>query len=126
MDFDPQYWLELAKDDPEAFERARLEAIETFIASAPPEVQDRLRGLQCRIDLERRKAKTPLGAAVRLQSLMWDRFESLRAALNDLRDMDLTAPQPEVKSSRTAAVIPFRPSSGDASTDDSGSRLPPG
>jgi len=126
MDFDPQYWLELAKTDPEAFERARLEAIETFIASTPSEVQDRLRGLQCRIDLERRKAKTPLGAAVRLQSLMWDRFESLRAALNDLRDMDLSAPEPEAKPSQSAAVIPFRRTHGDASTDDPGSRLPPG
>ncbi|MCC7549430.1 MAG: DUF3135 domain-containing protein [Burkholderiales bacterium] len=125
MDFEPEYWLKLAQEDPQEFERARLQVIEDLIASAPPAMQDRLRGLQCRIDLERRKAKTPLGAAIRLQSLMWDRFESLRAALNDLRDMDLQAEPPARRPAPCAEVIPFTRARREESEQDAGSR-PPG
>ena len=58
-------------------------AIRAVIEQAPPEHRARLRQLQFRIDLERRRAKTPLGATVRLQSMMWERFAALRAALLD-------------------------------------------
>jgi hypothetical protein len=42
-----------------------------LIEQAPPEHRERLRALQSRIDLERSRAKTPLAATVRLQSMMW-------------------------------------------------------
>lgn len=125
MDFDPAHWLKLAQDDPHAFECARLEAIETLIAAAPPDIQDRLRGLQCRIDLERRKARTPLGAAVRLQSLMWDRFESLRAALNDVRNLDLNSLKPEATPRPSARIIPFQRAREQDVGDAAGSRFSP-
>ncbi len=125
MDFDPAHWLKLAQDDPHAFECARLEAIETLIAAAPPDIQDRLRGLQCRIDLERRKARTPLGAAVRLQSLMWDRFESLRAALNDVRNLDLNSLKPEATPRPSARIIPFQRAREHDAGDAAGSRFSP-
>jgi len=126
MDFEPEHWLKLARENPEEFERARKEAIETLIASAPPVVQDRLRGLQCRIDLERRKAKTPLGAAIRLQSLMWDRFETLRAALNDLKNVDINGAPAEPKPSASAAVIPFVRKRLPDTGEEAGPRPPPG
>jgi hypothetical protein len=126
MDFEPEHWLKLARENPDEFERARKEAIETLIASAPPAVQDRLRGLQCRIDLERRKAKTPLGAAIRLQTLMWDRFETLRAALNDLKNVDMSGAPAEPKPTASAAVIPFARTRPADSGQDEGPRLPPG
>ena len=126
MDFDPAHWLKLAQDDPHAFECARLEAIETLIAAAPPDIQDRLRGLQCRIDLERRKARTPLGATVRLQSLMWDRFESLRAALNDVRNLDLNSLKPEATPRPSARIIPFQRAREQDVGDAAGSRFSPG
>jgi hypothetical protein len=82
MEFDPQEWESLARNDPDEFDRRRRAAIDAVIACAPAALQDRLRGLQCRVDLELRKARTPLAGALRLQVLMWDRFEMLRAALN--------------------------------------------
>jgi len=69
IDFDT--WSEVAEKDPKAFERMRLDAIEACINSAPEGNRDRLRRLQWRIDQERRLARTPLGACVRISRMMW-------------------------------------------------------
>jgi hypothetical protein len=104
MEFDVEEWQRLARDNPEEFERRRAALIETAIAEAPPEHQQRLRGLQFRIDLERRKAKTPLGAAVRLQSMMWERLLELREALLALSGGEQTSdPAPRA----AAQILPF-------------------
>jgi hypothetical protein len=100
-------WSRLAQDAPAEFERRRREVIEAAIAQAAPALQPRLRALQSRIDLERRRARTPLGAAVRLNAMMWDEFQKLRAALNRL-----SAQEPARNGPRDATpsrVIPFRP-----------------
>ena len=81
MEFDFDQWQSLARDDPEQFERSRQALIESVITEAPLEHQPRLRALQCRIDLERRRSKPPLGVAVRLNSMMWERALELREAL---------------------------------------------
>jgi hypothetical protein len=69
LDFDA--WAEVARTDPEAFERMRLAAIERCIADAPVQNQERLRRLQWRIDQERRRAGTPLAACIRVSRMMW-------------------------------------------------------
>ena len=89
LDFDT--WADLARTDPDAFEQMRLEAIDAFINSVPERNRDRLRRFQWRIDQERRRAKTPLAACIRLSSMMWqsllgdgglrDRFASMAASL---------------------------------------------
>ena len=81
MEFDFEQWQRLARDDPDEFERSRHALIEAAIAETPPEHQPRLRALQCRIDMERMRAKTALGATVRLDSMMWERLLELREAL---------------------------------------------
>ena len=103
MDFNLEEWQRLARDDPGEFERRRQATIEALIAQAPPEYQVRLRGLQFRIDLERRRAKTPLGATVRLQSMMWERFAELREALQTLAG-GTTLPVVPVENAR---ILPF-------------------
>ncbi len=65
-------WVELAENDPAAFEKLRLAAIESYIESVPHEHQQRLRRLQWRIDQERRLARTPMAACLRLSRMMWD------------------------------------------------------
>jgi hypothetical protein len=103
MEFDAEEWRRLARENPEEFERRRAAIIEEMIAQAPPEHQQRLRGLQFRIDLERRKAKTALGAAVRLQSMMWERLLDLREALIALTSTgEVPAANP-----RAAEIVPF-------------------
>lgn len=84
-DFDE--WLSLAQSDPAAFEARRLHVIEDFIQNSPDHLQRRLRGLQFHIDMERRRARSPMGACVRLSRMMWDAFlgeGGLRDALNGL------------------------------------------
>jgi len=83
LDFD--HWSRLAKEDPNEFERMRLAAIEEVISNAPKEQQQRLRGLQWRIDQERRLAKTPLGACIRISRMMWESVSAPGGLLDSLR-----------------------------------------
>ncbi len=102
--FNLEEWQRLAIENPQEFERKREAAIRAVIERAPPEHQPRLLQLQFRIDLERRRAKTALGATVRLQSMMWERFAALRAAL-----LTLTGEEPpqEESPARSAQVLQF-------------------
>lgn len=102
--FDVEEWQRLAVEDPLEFERRRKAAIRAVIDQAPPEHQARLLQLQFRIDLERRRAKTALGATVRLQSMMWERFAALRAALLTLTGEEQAEAEPTL---RTAQVLQF-------------------
>jgi len=70
--FDFDEWARLARTDRHAFEARRLALIEAFIRQFPGPDQRRLRGLQFRIDMERRRARTPMAACLRLSAMMWD------------------------------------------------------
>ncbi|NPB09461.1 MAG: DUF3135 domain-containing protein, partial [Thermodesulfobacteria bacterium] len=71
-----EQWFEelsrLAQEDPEAFEARRRALIEETISQAPEERQDRLRRFQWRIDMERKRAKTPLGACIKLNDMLME------------------------------------------------------
>ncbi|WP_440996391.1 DUF3135 domain-containing protein [Arhodomonas sp. SL1] len=67
-------WASLARSSPEAFEAYRRDAVDRLIAARPARRQTRLRRLQWRIDRERERADTPLGACVRIYGMMWERF----------------------------------------------------
>jgi hypothetical protein len=101
MKFDVDEWQRLAREDPSEFERRRQDAIDALIEQAPLELRERLRALQCRIDLERRRAKTPLEATLRLQSMMWERFGQLRDTLLALSGQ--AQPRPHTD----ARILPF-------------------
>ena len=94
--FDFDDWATLARRDRDAFERRRRRVIERCIASARNAA--RLRRLQWRIDVERRRARTPLQACLRISGMMWDRV----VAEGGLRDR-LDRPLPR----RSAQIIPF-------------------
>lgn len=90
IDFDA--WSEIARDNPETFEAMRLAAIEEVIESAPEGSRERLRRLQWRIDQERRLARTPMAACLRISRMMWhavlgqgglnERFTELQRAVS--------------------------------------------
>lgn len=85
-------WAELAREDPAAFEKMRLAAIERYLEGLPAGQQERMRRLQWRIDQERRIARTPMKACLRISRMMWDsilgrgglqsRFADLGRAVN--------------------------------------------
>ena len=102
MDFDFDKWAQLARDDPAEFERQREAALRAIIAAAPSEHRQRLQGLQFRLNIERQRAGSPLGACVRLNSVMWAGFHRLRKELNAAA-RGLSAPEPRA----SAEVISF-------------------
>jgi len=107
-DFDE--WAALAKTDPEAFEQRRREAIEAYIAEAPAEHQQRLRGVQFRVDMERARASNPLSATIRISNLMWSAFGELRETLNNVVNGAAEHAGPSaIETPRTAEVIRFQP-----------------
>jgi hypothetical protein len=78
--FEFESWLALAQADPPEFERRRRHAVERVIESA--RAPARLRGLQFRIDMERRRSRTPYKSCLRLYQMMWDSFTDLDDMLN--------------------------------------------
>ncbi|MCB1802737.1 MAG: DUF3135 domain-containing protein [Gammaproteobacteria bacterium] len=105
IDFDA--WSEMARNDPETFEAMRLKAIEEVIDSAPANNRERLRRLQWRIDQERRLARTPMAACMRISRMMWravlgpnglnDRFAELQRVVSGASDTRLPAAQDQAR-----------------------------
>lgn len=79
--FDFDEWATLAKSTPDVFEQRRRDCIERLISDGCNNSR-RLRGLQCRIDMERIRARTPLKACLRIYTLMFDSFLELHNALD--------------------------------------------
>ena len=103
--------LQLAHDDPQAFESLRVELIDRAILRAPERVQLRLRQLQFRVDGVRRLARTPLGALIRMQAMMWDSFLELNEALQRLEALTRASAAPQGATSALpgdAVIIDFR------------------
>lgn len=109
--FDFDEWAALARTDPQAFEARRLALIEDYLRQFPSPEQQRLRGLQFRIDMERRRARTPMAGCLRLSAMMWDSLlgnRGLKHALDALRlQTTNSAPYPRQATRVTGRVIPF-------------------
>lgn len=79
--FDFDAWAELAARDPAAFESARCRAVARVIGAAGND-PERLRRLQWRVNMERRRTRTPLKACLVLSGMMWEAFTNFRDVLN--------------------------------------------
>lgn len=108
----------LACDDPPAFEALRDELVSSYIESAPERLQQRLYGIQFRVDAIRRLSRSPLGALVKIQALMWRSFLDLDHELKMFaRRPARSAPPGEKPADRGspaaggARIIAFRPRS---------------
>lgn len=121
--FDFDEWASLAKSDPVAFEARRIALIEDYLNQFPPPDQRRLRGLQFRIDMERRRARTPMAACLRLSSMMWDSLlgsHGLKQTLDQLLGNPASPPPASYRPSsagRGGRVLPFRKPPKRRSTD---------
>jgi hypothetical protein len=73
----------LAKQNPQEFEALRTKLCNQLIDSAPEPQRRRLRGLQFQVDMERRKAATPMAACIRISEMMHASFDELRDVLNE-------------------------------------------
>ena len=105
--FDFDEWATLAKSAPDQFEMRRR----TYIEHAISESTDirRMRGLQCRIDMERIRARTAMKSCLRITSLMWDSLFDCRDALNVFVNMTYRPEKKITQSMQNAKVLSFRP-----------------
>ena len=105
MGFDE--WLELAMNDPDRFEAARTAAIQGFLDDAPAHSRKRLTGLQWRIDMIRKKSKTPMAACQTIYSMMWDQLAGEDGMIESLKSMangTFNRPEPRFN----ARILPFQ------------------
>ncbi len=98
--------LHLAQHDPEALEQLRLEQVKNLIDNAPPQLQQRLRGLQFEIDAQREIHSSALGACIKISEMMHESFFRLRNLLNQFSEQP-TSSSVYVEPPRKAKVLHF-------------------
>lgn len=86
MDFNFKEWADLYEVDPEAYERRRGAVLEHFIQSAEPERRLALEQTLFRIEMSRKRSKTPLKTALEASNMMWESFGKLREQLEILQE----------------------------------------
>ena len=92
----------LAREDPEAFEKLRQALVGELIERAPEPIQRRLRGVQFKVDIIRLRSSNSLGATVKIYQMMWRSFLQLRHELTTFRTSS-DGPR------QTARILDFRP-----------------
>jgi hypothetical protein len=90
--------VDMARNDPDGLEALRRRLCNRVIEQAAPAQRRRLRGLQFQVDMERRRAGTPLGALIRIYAMMHVSLAQLALALN--------APTPYVRRQATRGSTP--------------------
>jgi hypothetical protein len=100
--------MELAQEDPEAFDKLKAEAVEQTIRESEESSQRRLRGLQWQVDIELTKAKTPMEGCVKVSEMMHEKLWELQVALenHDAGLVDAFAHDPDLDP--TADIIPLK------------------
>ncbi len=74
--------VDMARNDPEGLETLRRSLTNAVIATASSDTSKRrLQGLQFQVDLERRRAATPLAATIRISEMMCRSLAELHASL---------------------------------------------
>jgi hypothetical protein len=74
--------VDMARNDPEGLETLRRSLTNAVISTASSDAaRRRLQGLQFRVDLERRRAGTPLAATIRISEMMCRSLADLHASL---------------------------------------------
>jgi hypothetical protein len=106
MAFNFDEWALLAKQDRIAFEQKRAVTLQQYIASRAHTDCDlrKLHGLQFKIDILRRKHKTPIAACIAISALLMQHVEQL-ANLDLLIDIHKVDKQHHT--ARNADIIPF-------------------
>ena len=85
--------LGMARNDPAALETLREELTQEVLANARDEAQrKRLEGLVFKINMERRRSSSPMGATIRLSEMMCRSLADLQLAIVAPDELQMTAP----------------------------------
>ncbi len=99
---------EMAQNNPEQLEALRVQLCDRLIQDAPEQYRRKLRGLQFRIDMERRRAKSPMAACIAISGMMHDSFDKLRQTLNEAIGHSEPFTRKEPAAETAAQVLQFR------------------
>ncbi len=91
----------LHKEQPEELERIRTELTDAILEKTTGENRRRLQGLQFRINMELRRARTPEARFVKISSMMHEAFAELNHVLHHPGEPAAT------DANREARIIPF-------------------
>lgn len=92
-EIDFEHWAELASSDPEQFEKLRKDKISAVINNASGQRQQRLLGLQWKIDaLRTRHQDSTVAACLAISGLMWETFNELAEVLRLQAESGLSTP----------------------------------
>ncbi|WP_417597884.1 DUF3135 domain-containing protein [Oceanospirillum sp.] len=103
--------MDLAQNNPEQLETMRNTLSEEIIQNASPRARNKLKGIVFRVNMERRRSKTPLQSCIRIAALMQASCGQMREKLGLLKSQPLylvnrtERPKPE----QADNVLPFRP-----------------
>ncbi|HIF51831.1 MAG TPA: DUF3135 domain-containing protein [Thiotrichaceae bacterium] len=70
-DFDFDEWVKLAKEDPDAFESKRKQAIQEILDDTSPEIKRRMEGIQWQIDQICSTSSNPMSSCLKISQMMW-------------------------------------------------------
>ena len=99
--------VDLARNDPTGLEELRQGLVGGVIEEArTPQQKQRLAGLQFRIDLERRKSTSPMGATIRLSEMMCRSLADLHLSIVAPEELDGEAEEIELQDVG-ATIVPF-------------------
>jgi hypothetical protein len=88
--------VDMARNDPQRLEQLRLELTSRVIDSAATEQKrKRLEGLQFRVDLERRRARSPLSATIKISEMMCHSLAELHRSMVTPLVADDSTPAPQ-------------------------------
>jgi len=104
--FDFDAWVELARQNPQAFEEKRKYIIEKAIQGAPAHKQQRLRCLQWKLDKIRETSRTPMMACLQINRLLWENVTGEHGLLNSLQQLQTSRPGNRTRRAR-AKIIPL-------------------
>lgn len=85
MNFEFNEWKDLYVADPAAFEEKRIDALQGYIDSVEEKGRKALEQTLFRIEMTRRRSKSPLQSAIEASRLMWESFDKLKDSLEELQ-----------------------------------------
>lgn len=91
----------LHKEQPEELERIRTELTDAILENTTGESRRRLQGLQFRINMELRRARTPEARVIKISSMMHEAFAELNHVLHHPVETS------GANTNREARILPF-------------------
>ncbi|MGY3857448.1 DUF3135 domain-containing protein [Aeromonas sp. NJAU223] len=105
-DFDTlKHW---ALVEPERLDALLHQQIDTLIEQVGPDRQRRLRGLQFRIDCQRKLAKNNLDSCIRIANMMHESFYAMRSQINHLQEESLLTGEYEKPANNVIRLAEYR------------------